>query len=280
MKIAIINDVHVGKPLERDAKVRAASHLAINTLPHLLDHITKLHAPDMIVNLGDLIRSENKKTDLKGYAQSISHFNKVKCPVLHILGNHELKHMSVQDVETIWEKTGFYQKSYGMQELGKAALIWLGMEYKPHNLIKHRLPDEQLTWLKRTLQQLQKPAILFTHCAIDEHDVKGNYFYEGYELKNTHGFFLENCKAIQSILSESEFVQIVVQAHMHYFHAKIIERIPYVTCPAMGDNICGPSMIDNMPEIYSLLTFNSKHLSLKAFSREYCFAGVEFNYKA
>ncbi len=36
VKIAIINDVHIGKPLEHNQKVRAASHLT-----------------DIIINLGD-----------------------------------------------------------------------------------------------------------------------------------------------------------------------------------------------------------------------------------
>lgn len=276
MKIAIINDVHTGKPLVRDNKMRAASHLAEDALPLVLNHIITQHAPDLLVNLGDLIRSENREMDRLGYQQSIHHFSHINCPVLHILGNHELKCLSAQEIEAIWNHAGFLQRSYGVKECEGITLIWIGMEYQPAHLIKHKLPGAQLAWLEKTLQQLKQPAILFTHCAIDGHDVSGNYFYEGHVDKNTHGFFLENYEDIQRLISACKHVQMVAQAHMHYFHSKIIDKVPYVTCPAMGDNICAPTVDEHMPEIYSLLTISDTQLALKAFSREYCFAGAEF----
>lgn len=276
MKIAIINDVHIGKPLERNNAMRAASHLAAESLPKLLSHIETQHAPDILINLGDLIRSEHKEIDQKNYTHAITHFKQVKCPVLHLFGNHELKRMSAKDIEDIWGQSGFHQKSYGLKKFKGIALIWLGLEYNPANYFKHTLPNEQLNWLRDTLQELNLPVIIFTHCAVDNHDVKGNYFYEGYTAKETSGFFLHNYEEIQQAISECPLVEIVVQGHLHYFHSNIFENVPYVTCPAMGDNICGPNVSHHIPEIYSLLTFSENRLTLKAFSREYSFAGFEF----
>jgi hypothetical protein len=34
-------------------------------------------------------------------------------------------------------------------------------------------------------------------------------------------------------------------------------------------------MLENIPEIYTLLTFDNSQLSIKAFARDYCFAGTE-----
>lgn len=276
MKIAILNDVHIGKPLERGQIVRAASHLAEYCLPKLMDHIEKQHAPDLYINLGDLIRSEDKSEDSLRYQQAIQHFTRIKRPVLHLLGNHDIKHMSPHDVEAIWKKNGFSQKSFGAREMNGFMLIWLGMHYQPGYPFKHCLPHEQLTWLGNTLQNADKPCVVFTHCAVDDQDVSGNFFYEGYEAKDKRGFFLENYEEIQRVISGCPFVKIVVQAHLHYFHAKIINKVPYVTCPAMGDNICGPTISHHMPEIYSLLTLAGSEMVFKSFSRDYCFAGSEF----
>lgn len=276
MKIAIINDVHVGKPLERNQTMRAASHLAADALPQLLANITQQHSPDIIINLGDLIRSESREIDQSRYSQALSHFNQVKCPIIHLLGNHDIKQMSAQEVENIWNEKGFGQKSYGITEVKDWALIWLGMEYKPNNRFRHRLPDNQLAWLDETLKRVKRPVIIFTHCAVDDQEVSGNFFYEGYEAKDKSGFFLENYQKIQTVIANCSFVEMVVQAHLHYFHTKMIKQIPFVTCPAMGDNICAPNTSNHIPEIYTLLTVNDTKLVSKAFSREYCFAGAEF----
>ncbi len=277
MKIAIINDVHIGKPLERNRILRAASPLVESALPQILKQIEKQHVPDLLVNLGDLIRSENKERDQERYSSALAPFKNVACEVLHMLGNHELKQMEVHDVERLWQEKGYFQKSYGLKDLGSASLLWLGMEYTPERGYKHRLPDEQLQWLEEVVSSIDKPLIVFSHCALDDQDVYGNYFYEGYEVKDKRAFFLENYEKIQAILATCPWVEIIIQAHLHYFHTKMINGVPYVTCPALGDNICAPSHANHIPEIYSLLTLSPKHLTLKAFSREYCFAGAEFS---
>ena len=42
----------------------------------------------------------------------------------------------------------------------------------------------------------------------------------------------------------------------------------------MGDNICGPNIRDNVPEIYTILTFEKNRIIAKAYSGKYCFAGI------
>lgn len=127
MKIAIINDVHVGKPLERRGVMRAASHLAQDALPRLLSNIVQLHQPDLIVNLGDLIRSEGREHDQNLYRQALVPFQSLSCPVLHLIGNHDVKRMTTQEVENLWHAAGFKQQSFGIKEIKGVPVIWLGM---------------------------------------------------------------------------------------------------------------------------------------------------------
>lgn len=275
MKIAVVNDIHVGKCLEYDGKVRAFSHLVEEVLKRFLQEIIRQHAPDMLINLGDLIRSEDKEFDLKRYSRLIADFQHVKCPVLHLVGNHELKKMPLAEIEHIWQQSGFDQKSYGCRNMGYFQLIWMGLEADSQDHKIRRLPSEQLNWLKDQLSQVKHPTVIFIHCAIDDHNVNGNFFYEAADKRNKATLFLENQEEIRSLINESNCVIAVLQAHLHYFHTKVIQGIPYITCPAMGDNICGPHVVDNVPEIYTILTIENQHITAKAFSGKYCFAGYE-----
>ncbi len=275
MKIAVVNDVHVGKCLEHNGKVRASSHLVEDMLEGFLQDIIRQHSPDVLINLGDLIRSEERESDLKKYRRLIANFEKIKSPVIHLLGNHELKKMPLEDIESAWQEFGFDQKSYGYKDIDNFTLIWLGLELDPKDHRIRILPSDQLNWLRNLLKQTTRPTIIFTHCAIDDHDVNGNFFYEAADNRNKTALFLENQELIRNVISESGYVIAVFQAHLHYFHTKQIDRIPYITCPAMGDNICGPNIRDNVPAIYTILTFDKNQIVAKAFSGEYCFAGYE-----
>lgn len=276
MKIAVVNDIHVGKCLEHNGKIRASSHLVENMLEDFLQNIIRQHSPDALINLGDLIRSEEKESDLEKYCQIIPIFKQLKMPVIHLLGNHELKKLVSSEIETVWQECGFDQKSYGSKDIDQLKLIWLGLECDAKDHKNRRLPSDQLDWLTHQLNQTNRPTVIFTHCAIDDQNPDGNFFYEETDNQNSKGIFLDNQQAIRSIISASGCVVAVLQAHLHYFHAKQIDSIPYITCPAMGDNICGPNINeDNVPEIYTILTFENNQITVKAYSGKYCFAGYE-----
>jgi hypothetical protein len=223
------------------------------------------------VNLGDLIRSENRESDKEVYAKLLSFFGKT--PVIHLLGNHELKKMD--QVEKIWFEQGIDQKSFGSKKVGGFLFIWLGLVLDPEDQKICILPEGQLDWLIEQLEQVKCPVLIFSHCALDDHDTTGNFFYEAMEHQSKKALFLKNQKEIRDVISSSSYVKAVFQAHLHYFNVKQINDVPYITCPAMGDNICGPEMHDNIPEIYTIITIDEGELNVKSFSREYCFAGYQ-----
>ncbi len=279
MKIAIINDIHVGKALIYSGMVRAASHLIEEVLEEVLHKILKLHSPNLIVNLGDLIRSENKDQDLKSYSKQLSRLKHLSSPLIHVLGNHELKKMNLTDVENAWNAHGFNQKAYGSREVEDFRIIWLGLELEnasiPHKAI---LPQQQINWLNEELKRTNKRTIIFSHYPLDDHNTTGNFFYEAMDNKSTQALFLYNQKQVRKIIQSVDNVVAVFQAHLHYFHININKDLPYITCPAMGDNICTPQLSNNIPEVYTIVDLSGKKLIVKAYSREYCFAGYEQYY--
>lgn len=275
MKIAIVNDIHVGKGLEHEGHVRASSHLVEESLERFLKNIQDQHSPNLLINMGDLIRSESSEQDLKAYHRLMSYFAKTALPVIHLLGNHELKRMPLKAIEKIWLERGFHQSSYGIKEFERINLIWLGLELEKEDHRTRFLPKNQLLWLQEQLNLSNKPTVIFTHCPFDDHVLEGNFFYEASDGRSKNALFLENHEAIRTAIASSGSVIAVLQAHLHYFHAKEIDGIPYITCPAMGDNICGPNVKDNVPEVYTILSIDNDRIVAKAYSGKYCFSGYE-----
>jgi 3',5'-cyclic-AMP phosphodiesterase len=272
MKIVIVNDIHVGKALIHNGKVRASSHLIESRLEGFLKAIFQLHTPDVVVNLGDLIRSESKEQDLKIYSRQLAHFKNIKSFVIHLIGNHEIKKLIQEDIKNAWLENGFKQKAYGCQEIGGNLIVWLGLELYSD---RHVLLESQIEWLNRTLQATDKKVIIFSHYPIDDHDTTGNFFFEAMDNKSKQDLFLYNQHEVRKIIQLHQNVKAVFQAHLHYFHVNIVQNVPYITCPAMGDNICGPQAIDNIPEVYTTVDLDNNKIVVKAYSREYCFAGYE-----
>lgn len=272
MKIAIINDVHVGNPLMQGDRERSFSKEVMEMFPTFLQSLSERHQPDLFINMGDLIRSEAKDIDLERYSSLIESYKALRRPVVHLLGNHEIKQLTCDEVERVWRLHGFNQESYGYRTVGDVDIMWLGIGNDVEGL---SLPDEQLKWLEESLKLSTRPLMIFTHCAIDDQDVNGNFFYEFYDGRRKDRLFLKNQQVVRELIHSRPNVIGVFQAHLHYFHSKILNRVPYITCPAMNDNICSPEVKGNNPEIYTLVTLQGKQLSVKAYSKDYCFAGYE-----
>lgn len=276
MKIVIVNDIHIGKPLVHEGVTRASSHLVEPMLAPFLEKIIERHSPDLLINLGDLIRSETKEHDLIAYHKALQQFETIKVPTIHLVGNHELKQMTLEEVETIWQKFGLSQKSYGRKDYKTCSVIWIGLDRESHDRQIRFIPESQVQWLEIQLREIEKPILLFSHCPLDNHNVTGNFFYEETDNRSKKGLFLRNQEILRKMITDSGQVAGVCQAHLHYFHSKPIKGIPFITCPAMGDNICGPHVTDHIPEVYTLLTLEEKTLSAKSYSDKYCFAGYEW----
>lgn len=275
MRIAVVNDVHVGRPLMHSHRARASSDRIEERLETLLDRVIKRHAPDLIINLGDLIRSQDIDEDTIVYRRLIAIFNRMKCPVIHMVGNHELKCMSMSILENLWTEIKGDQKSYGSRIIGEYQVIWLGLVLDPNDSRVCLLPSEQVNWLSEKLQMTHLPTLVFSHCPIDDHDTSGNFFYEAFDNRSKKALFLSNQNEVREVIASCQYVKAVFQAHLHYLNITRLGPIPYITCPAMGDNICGPEIDINIPEIYTLINIDPIKLSVKAFSGDYCFGGYE-----
>ena len=95
--------------------------------------------------------------------------------------------------------------------------------------------------------------------------------------KSKAALFLENQESIRNVISASGCVVAVLQAHLHYFHSKADRWNSLYHLSAMGDNVCGPHVRDNIPEIYTILLLIRIESLQKLSLGTYCFAGYEGN---
>lgn len=162
---------------------------------------------------------------------------------------------------------GCPQEDFGMRKIGDVAVYWLGIaggEFDP--LI---VPDEQILWLDQMLRENHQASFLFLHLGMDQHDTGGS-FHPKYPY-----FFAANQDELQAVILRHAHLKAVFQAHLHHFYVKFIGSVPFITLPSMLENICAPALMDNFPEIYSILSFEKNKLLVNCYAREYVFAGFE-----
>lgn len=276
MKILVLNDIHLGSDrFDSKRQLRGVGSLALGALPSMIDSLMIEHSPDVLIQMGDLIQARSFEEDLQDYRKGIETFHHAACPVIHLLGNHDRKFLSIQDIEKIWKDEGFEQPSYGSKDFGALRIGWLGLEPDPENPRCSFLPKEQMVWLKEQLSHHASPLLLFTHYPLDMHELTGNYFVEDMEHVDDRVMFHTNSKDIRALLSAETPLRGVFQAHCHDFYLKLEGTIPFFTLPAMNDLLLGPLKEGLSPMTYTLISTTSKQISVKSYSGKFLFAGCE-----
>lgn len=272
MKIAFINDIHVGKDAVKDGHVRAASSKAFSYLPSVINQIKK-HLPDLLVDLGDLIRSESVSEDFRNYEKTLNIFESFEKPVIHLLGNHEVKQLKVEDIKSIWQKQGIEQEVFGSRVVNGIKCIWLDFEQEKNAQgIRTTLPQTRLDWLDEELSKDKTPVIILSHYVLTDQNLDGNFYFE--KPLNIFGEY-NNKEVVLAILKKHRHILSVFSAHTHELHFKVVDNIPHITLPAMVENIAAPETNDNFPEVYTIVNIEEKIITVKCYSRQYCFTTLE-----
>ncbi len=277
MKIAILTDIHLGKDLTNPAineeSTRVASSLVFSRLPALLDHISSWHQPELWINLGDVIRSETVEIDKKNYQQGLEILQQSCQPIIHLLGNHEIRQLTNQDILDIWKDLSIEQSEYGSQVFQGVRFIWLGLETRMVEGNKRTfLPQNQLQWLATELEHSIQPAVLLSHYAFNHQNFTGNYYFE--TLGKNFACY-ENQQEVQEIIREFQSkILLTVNGHVHWIQVNVGSQPPQFTLPSMTENIAAPGE-KVFPAIYSILEINEGHFSLKSYSDRFCLWSVE-----
>ena len=271
MKIIAIADLHLGsKDLVKDSHVRSASSVVDQNLATFIDSLKK-HEPELIIDLGDLIRSENPENDLANYKNSFNQLSKVNVPRIHLIGNHELKKLDEKHITSCWTELGHNEQPFGIKEFDEITVVWISFENQNINGgIEAVLPAAQLEWLSQALTSISKPIYLFTHYAIFVNDYAGNFLFDG-EFKR-FGVYNNNQDILKVVKGSN--VKAVFSAHAHWIDLSYWENIPFVTLPSVTENIAAPDASNNFPGVFSVLDPTGTSATVKVYSADYCFCSL------
>ncbi len=161
LKIGFVTDWEYGKQKKYDHKLPSK---ADDYLKKAVSHYNNVFHPDLVVGGGDYIlgRSVSKKKAKKQLRQINAIFKKTNAAYLYCFGNHDLAHLSKQEVE---ENLGI-DYSHSVTDMNGVRIITMDTNSialgRDDYEVIGRLPDGELEWLDEKLDT-NLPVIVFSH---------------------------------------------------------------------------------------------------------------------
>jgi predicted MPP superfamily phosphohydrolase len=149
LKIAIISDIHHCPEKNKEVGVQ---------LETFIKKAQELDA-DLIVDLGDRISNVSKEADANNLKVIADLFKETKLFWHHILGNHDVKNLSINETEKVLSSPlnmhNFLIKGYNL-------IFWNASAQMSFESGFTKLKEEEINWLAKTLKDSRAPCIMMT----------------------------------------------------------------------------------------------------------------------
>ncbi len=228
MKFAFITDIHIGNYRPEKGIFRKVTPLAPKLLEQFVQKMNDEFHPDFVIQGGDLIEDTNRSVDIKNFKKGLAILAKLRCPVYHLIGNHEMRCLTKADLKRLLHCKNLY---FSFDKQG-FRFIFLFTE-QPYPGKRIWLSAPQLPWLNRQIQTKQK-VIVFSHHSLVPVDTKGNFWFEG----RPEVTYINNYQEFQKIISGTN-VKLCLNGHLHWNRKKIINRVPFLTVQSLVENTSG-----------------------------------------
>lgn len=223
LRVAVVTDIHYGY----DFKDKLGSKG-----PALMDRFVKWagrlkHKPAFAVDMGDRINSRSQ-TDDRSFMQELkNHFNRLAMPVHHLLGNHDMKHLSRADNEEI---TGSPSSSHSLDAGDWHFVFWNPDVALGESGITVTAAD--IDWLKKDLDATVKNTAVFCHVPFyDRNEEKEKIENAGNPIASRFSF--EAAPALRDIFEQSGKVRLAMGGHRHKNSHDEIGGVHYITQQSM-----------------------------------------------
>lgn len=228
MRFALITDVHFGPRAWHEGKLRKLSDLAPPLLEEFVQKMNEVEAPELVVNLGDVVEDESATADSRAYQAFLDIFGRLKAPVLHVAGNHESVNLDDDTLRALWGHEGplYYSHDLG----GVHFTVLRSMHWRGHEV---RLPTEQLAWLAQDLKAARAPCVVLLHHPIGPMSIEGNRWF----AKTPEICFVAERAEARGIVERSGKVVAVLNGHVHWNHLAVAGGVPYVTFQSLTENV-------------------------------------------
>lgn len=222
MKIAIITDIHHG-PLSH------TKDPAWQGLPAVRAFVERANAEgaDLILDLGDHISDTSRDADRQAMAEVVEAFQGFDGRRVHVLGNHDVANLSVEDNEEI-----FGQSMEGaVHDLGDFRLI----AWQPDVFITRGVgfaeTGEHLDWLLEALDADERPAIIATHVPLSGHSQIGNFYFQ----RNPHYSTYPDHARVRSAVEATGKAALWLSGHVHWNTVTNVGNVQHVTIQSLSE---------------------------------------------
>ncbi|MCP3990670.1 MAG: metallophosphoesterase-domain-containing protein [Actinomycetia bacterium] len=222
LRLALVTDIHNGR--------RSLTKLGPMAVP-LLEGFAEFVAtepPDLVVELGDRVTDTDYDADRVALEEVAEVFAAITAPRVHLMGNHDLVHMSVDDNR---QCLGQDFESTSLDMKGWHLVLWqadvqMDLGHEP------ALTDEDLAWLESDLASTDLPAIVLSHVPIDGASMTGNFYFQDNPQYATY----RNVSAAQQVISEADNVAVCIAGHVHWNNISRIDGVPYVSLQSLTES--------------------------------------------
>ncbi len=268
MRAAILTDLHLGPKASFQGQLRKLSDHAAPFLRQLVSQLKqealgdaqrKPTPLDLFINLGDVLEDESEAADLARYGEFTSELSRLRCPVLHVAGNHDRVNLSDSQLVELWQRNGHQSSGlyYSRDVAGIHYCVLASQETKDVDV---RLPTEQLEWLEQDLKQTDLGSVVCVHHPLSDCDLHGNrWFAAAPQLCR-----VAERKAVRRVMEQSGKVLLVLNGHAHWNHLDVIAGIPYVTQQSPIENVDADAP-GRPASSYGLLDISQTKISLRVF---------------
>lgn len=207
---------------------RKATPHAEKLLKNFVQKMNSSFRPDFVVQGGDMIEDTNLVVDKKNYKRGLGILSKLNCPVYHLVGNHELKYLSIKYLK----ETLKYKKLYfNIDSKGFRFIFLFTNRFYPSKEIK--LDSSQLKWLKKKLNT-DKKIVIFSHYSLVPVDTRGNFWFS---TRPELTFIKNHCEFLKIIAHKN--IKLVFNCHLHWNKKKVLNGTHYITVQSLVENTSG-----------------------------------------
>lgn len=257
-KIAFLSDVHIAPAYTYDVFRRKMTKYALPCIRSFLDRIASQGDFSFAVQLGDLIQDADRDTDRIHYQKGAALLSRCVVPVHHLAGNHDTANLSPDEIASILNRKGlYYSFDHGAHHFIFLHTCVPDPETSPRIII----PEEQMAWLEKDLDQTDKPTTVFCHHSLADQDLTGNPWF----ARTPEECLVENRKEVRQLLKHSGRVIAVVNGHLHWNHTDWHDGIPFLTVQSAIE------VVDDKrtpADAWGVITINRNRFSLNQYGKD------------
>ena len=226
LKLTVVTDIHHGA----DKGVKIGSR-ALPLLEQVVREANRAR-PDLVLDLGDRISDVDHATDRRLMAEVAAVFDGLEVPRAHIVGNHDVATLSVDDNARILGQDMGHRV---IEVNGWRLVLWQADTYIPYPDPFRPRPSD-LTWLAETLAAKDTPAIVLTHVPLGGGSMAGNYYFDA----NPHMATYPEHADIRRVIEDSRRVALCLAGHVHWNSVQTVDAVPYLTVQSLTESFTTP----------------------------------------